>query len=404
MALAGNVEIRQITKTTLCENFQPTISGDGAAVAFLSDCQIIPGKNVDQNYEVFLYDFDKKTFTQITETTVRHATNQPAINDDGSRVAFMSTADLVSGKNADGNAEIFLFDARSGRLTQVTQTAPPVANSSPSLDGKGDRLLFLSVADLVRGGNLDGSVEAFLFERPKARFTQVTRIEAGPASPSGPTPPPISGAVLTHDGRKAVIVSTADLAEGTQTRGAARLFVYDVATKATRPVPATAGVGEHLHGPPVVNGDGSRIVVVSDASHAALAEPVGPDSGHAASPSARQGLVLLDAATGAANVLLEAGECGMQKPTIDAAGATIAFSSSCDFVGGNADFGLPNIEVFAVRVSTRAVTQITHTIRDFNHTPSIDRAGQRIAFGSDRDIHRGGNLDENSEIFVATLP
>jgi Tol biopolymer transport system component len=113
--------------------------------------------------------------------------------------------------------------------------------------------------------------------------------------------------------------------------------------------------------------------------------------------------VVLDTATGETTRLLSAGNCRIDDPSVNGDATVVVFASTCDFVGTNQDRGQPNLEVFVYRSATGSVTQLTHTIRDFNHTPSVDRSGRRIAFGSDRDIHRGGNLDENSEIFLAVL-
>jgi Tol biopolymer transport system component len=82
---------------------------------------------------------------------------------------FSSSADLLPGQNADGNAEIFLFDAAADRLTQLTRTAPPAANNAPSVDGAGRAVVFLSTGDLVKGQNRDGSAEVFSLDLPGGR-------------------------------------------------------------------------------------------------------------------------------------------------------------------------------------------------------------------------------------------
>src|SRR5262249_49787279 len=65
------------------------------------------------------------TFEQITQ--IHHHPQileelDPAISGDGTRIAFQSFADLT-GENADGTDEIFLFDTVTGRLTQVTRAS-----------------------------------------------------------------------------------------------------------------------------------------------------------------------------------------------------------------------------------------------------------------------------------------
>jgi len=401
LALAASLEIQQITVTTLCENFQPTISGDGKRVVFLSNCEIIPGSNKDQNYEIFHYDTETKRFIQITDTTRTTKfdvpeNNQPTTNQDGSLVAFRSSLDILQGQNADGNPEIFLYDAKAKSLTQLTHTLPPAINTGPSLSGDGERVVFLSSADLVPGENREGKTEIFLFEKKTGKFAQLTHI---PASSPGKESVPrsvLSSAVISRDGNKVVISSEADLVPGENKDGASQFFIYDVAKKNITQLThmkGNPGTMSHQHGPPALNDDATRLAFLSMS---------GLD--HSDHEAGQPGIFLLDLSTQSITPLVKAPNCLLHNPTMNGDGTRVAFSSTCDFIGENNDPGVRNEEIFLSNTTTKAITQLTHTLRDFNHTPSIDRSGARIAFGSDRDIHRGSNLDENSEIFLAVLP
>jgi Tol biopolymer transport system component len=95
--------------------------------------------------------------TQITNTTVGNNFS-PAINATGSRIAFVSNSDLVGG-NADGNSEIFLWDASTG-FSQITNTTSGISET-PAINAAGNRIAFHSDADLV-GTNGDRNNEIFL--------------------------------------------------------------------------------------------------------------------------------------------------------------------------------------------------------------------------------------------------
>ena len=402
LALAASIDIQQITVTTLCENFQPTISGDGKRVVFLSDCEIIPGSNKDQNYEVFLYDTETKRFIQITDTTRTTKfnfpeNNQPTTNQDGSLVAFRSSLDLIHGQNADGNPEIFLYDTKAKSLTQLTHTSPPVVNTGPFLSGDGDKVVFLSSADLVPGENRDGKTEVVLFEKKTGRFSQLTHTPSSSAS-TGSVGKGISitGAAVSHDGTKVVISSTADLVQGENKDGGSQFFIYDLTKKNMTQLTHMKGMPEmgHQHGPPALNDNATRLAFLSmsgldHSNHETGGEPA---------------IVLLDVSKATPTTVATASNCQIHEPSINGDGTRITFASTCDFIGENKDPGGSNMEIFFYNTTSKTMTQLTHTLRDFNHTPSIDRSGSRIAFGSDRDIQRGSNLDENSEIFFAVLP
>ena len=101
-----------------------------------------------------------QTFTQITNSTLG-GNFDPSINADGTRIAFNSDRDLT-GSNADGNCELFLWTSGSG-FTQITNTTGG-CNEVPSINSDGTRIAFETDRDLTPGspGNVDGNVEIFL--------------------------------------------------------------------------------------------------------------------------------------------------------------------------------------------------------------------------------------------------
>ena len=89
-------------------------------------------------------------------------------------------------------------------------------------------------------------------------------------------------------------------------------------------------------------------------------------------------------------------------PSIDDAGERVAFFSDRDLTGGNSDH---NFEIFLAQIDANqavTLTQLTTTTDGSNIFPSITAAGRRIAFMSDRDL-TGGNPDLNPEIFILDL-
>lgn len=154
--------ISQVTHTgSGVTNEQPSITSDGHYIAFASNGNEA-GDNADGNREIFLY--DGSSITQITNSTLG-TNSQPSISDDGERIAFASNNDLVTGDNTDANQEIFVavLDPAPITFDQVTVTADPVVNSHPSMDEFGSRVAFVSNGDLT-GDNTEGNPEIFLAE------------------------------------------------------------------------------------------------------------------------------------------------------------------------------------------------------------------------------------------------
>ena len=90
-------------------------SGRNAGMAgriFASTANLDPSVgNSDHNFDLFVYDKGTSKFIQITNTTVPSDSNlsqgDPKFSDDGTRIVFVSEADLV-GQNDAHNFEVFL--------------------------------------------------------------------------------------------------------------------------------------------------------------------------------------------------------------------------------------------------------------------------------------------------------
>ena len=144
---ANTAVLTQVTQTTRGFNILPSISGNGQYIAFASDRDLVPGSNPDGNTEIFRAQIQAGggiTFTQVTHTTAG-VNDQPRINDDGTRIAFVSDHNLDS-NNGDNNREVFLATIGSGGQATFTQISDTTSGSTgaPSIDSNGQRVAFVS--------------------------------------------------------------------------------------------------------------------------------------------------------------------------------------------------------------------------------------------------------------------
>ena len=93
---------------------------------------------------------------------------------------------------------------------------------------------------------------------------------------------------------------------------------------------------------------------------------------------------------------------GNSEPSINADGTRIAFYSDRDLTPGSPGNADGNWEIF-LWTQGSGITQITSSTAGFNFNPSINADGTRIAFRSSSDL-TGGNADGNWEIFLAGSP
>jgi Tol biopolymer transport system component len=140
--------------------FSPAVSDDGRRTAFASSFDLA-GQNPDHSNELYLRDVPARTSPALTRRTVG-GVSEVRINAAGSRVAFVSTADLV-GRNDDGSPEVYLrdFGGPVARTTQILPTNNTSTTSSVDIDRAGRRVVFASTGNPL-GENGDGNSEIYL--------------------------------------------------------------------------------------------------------------------------------------------------------------------------------------------------------------------------------------------------
>ena len=112
---------------------------------------------------------------------------------------FTSTGNLT-GQNADGNPEIFVYEIVAGQFHQLTNTVAPVVNKTPFTSDSAKCIVFASTGDIDNNdgsddsnvgpgySNPDGSQEVFLYtvadnaNFPSGYFTQISSGPAGTSS------------------------------------------------------------------------------------------------------------------------------------------------------------------------------------------------------------------------------
>ena len=133
-------------------NLNPSISGDGLIIAFEAT-EDVAGAGGRENFRAIRAQVNNQapTFRQMAAARAP----APAISQNGSLIAFAALDDPL-GANADGNSEIFLYDASTNSLRQVTVTSPGDAslrsrngNYQPSISDDGRFIAFESNRDFV---------------------------------------------------------------------------------------------------------------------------------------------------------------------------------------------------------------------------------------------------------------
>ena len=364
--------IAQITSTTGRFNDNPSISGDGSRIAFDSTADLTGG-NPDGNREIFVYD-RANGFTQVTNTAAAAGIGginvTASISGNGTCVAFVSFADLTGG-NGDHGEEIFLYNAVTSNITQITTgNSDSQASRSPSISADGTRIAFHSFADLT-GDNADHNSEIFLFDATTAGLTQITNT----------TVRECFDAAISGDGKRIAFQSDANL-NGGNVDGNNEIFLYDTVTSNFTQITDSAA---RSNDSPSINDDGTRIVFDSNADLT---------GGNA---DGNREIFLFDTTTDNLKQLTNSTAGGSGNTSISGDGTRIAFLSTSNLTGGNPNFSL---EMFLFDTAASSITQLTNSSGEYR-SPSISADGTQVAFTSTANLS-GTNADQNKEVFLAT--
>lgn len=146
--------LQAVTNTTGCDNTQPSIANNGTRIAFRSTCNAITGAGTTAKV-VYAQNATPGagawTTTAFMGTTAGCIGEGPAISKsatggtaNGRYVFFESNCNLVAG-NADGNREIYRYDSNgAGSLRQVTSTSGAVFNSGASTSASNGQFVWFT--------------------------------------------------------------------------------------------------------------------------------------------------------------------------------------------------------------------------------------------------------------------
>ena len=382
------------------------VSNDGKRIVFDS-INDYNGKNVDSNTEIYVYDVDARSVIQITDTadikdpadstkTLFRINNvTPAISGDGTKIVFVSNADLGDAKNDDRNYEVYLAslprNSTTASISRITDT-----------DKNTDTEVVKEIANNYAPGiNDNGSVITFVSTRRASK-----PIDGGPlgfnASKEGPNGDQTDPTKLTDPD------------------GNGELFIYNAATRgfaqvtASRDVDATSNfVVRGFNSAPLLSGDGRSLVFISgfnypgananknsDFNGEIFIYKIGDPMNTVTQVTDTTGTAIVPAfnaligqyfvnSTAPMNVL------NSVTHPLSSDGSLLVFESAGNFTNNNAD---KTRELWLYNVNTKAYTQITNQTLadpdpakltqdqlkkiDYNFLPSINSTGAHISFGS----------------------
>ncbi|MFZ6028390.1 MAG: CHAP domain-containing protein [Chloroflexota bacterium] len=167
------------------EATQPSISADGRFVAFASNASnLVPG-DANGVADIFVYDRQRGEMRLISVSSTGMQANalsaRPAISADGRVVAFESLASNLVAGDTNGVSDIFVHDLLAGETSRVSVSVNGEEGNGwsekASISGNGHVVAFVSAADNLFPGDANAAWDAFTYDRLTG-FLQ--RISIGP--------------------------------------------------------------------------------------------------------------------------------------------------------------------------------------------------------------------------------
>lgn len=132
----------------------PALSGDGRYVAFSSPADNLVPDDTNRSEDVFVHDLVTRQTTRVSESSTGAQANKgsmlPHISADGRYVTFVSYADNLVPGDVNGVSDVFVHDLVTGETTRVSVSTAGVAanddSSGPFISGNGRYVLFRSDA------------------------------------------------------------------------------------------------------------------------------------------------------------------------------------------------------------------------------------------------------------------
>jgi Tol biopolymer transport system component len=137
------------------------ISGDGSRVVFSSIASNLTSGDSNGVEDVFLYDTATGDLVNIT-AGANGASRWSGLSADGSTIVFASGADNLTAGDTNGVDDIFLYDIESGTFTNITAGANG-SSYTPMVSADGHALSFASDADNLSANDVNGTTDVFLY-------------------------------------------------------------------------------------------------------------------------------------------------------------------------------------------------------------------------------------------------
>lgn len=248
-----------------------SISADGRYVTFDSDASNLVAGDNNQITDIFLYDAKTKKVTLVSRgldgKTAKGQSLQSEISADGSHVVYSSSAENIVKGDSNHAEDVFAYDVAAGttQLISVAEdgTQGDGGSFNPSVSGDGLFVTFWSFATNFSSSDDNQQGDVFVRTTDSPKITLVSHTPDGQSGDNESDDPAIA-----TDGRSIAFQSAASDLDPADTNGFTDIYRYDIDSGAVTLVSATPAGGPPNDSSflPALSGDGGYVTFESVAS------------------------------------------------------------------------------------------------------------------------------------------
>ncbi len=347
-------------------SFEPSISGDGRFVVFVSEADNLVPDDTNEVDDVFVHDRQTGQTTRVSVglggLEANNFSFQPSISGDGRSVVFASDADNLVPNDTNDAADIFVHDRQTGRTTRVnvSDTGREANDSSflPSISANGRVVAFETPADNLVPDDTNDEQDVFVHDMDTGQTIRVSlnlqrqQIDHESRAPS-----------VSSDGRLVAFQTTLEID--------ADVLIHDLSTGLVTRLAEGIILGGAAN--PSISGDGQVISFVEENSRF---------------------LSVYDRRTARTDIINT--DENDSRPSISADGRFVAYGPEDN------DF---RRAVFVYELETGDITRVSvdrdgNPIESASFSPSISAQGRYIAFASNGENLVPDDNNESTDVFV----
>lgn len=238
-------------------SLNPALSGNGQKLVFQSRASNLATNYLNGASDIFVADLQSGALSLVSQSPLGNGDSvSPAINGDGTKVAFASDANNLVANDKNNSRDVFLKDLQSGAIKLISADANgSVANQfsdNPSISTDGTKIAFRSYATSLTNTGSSGYSNIFLKDFASNKMLLVSNGLNGQEVNGNSWNP-----VLSPDGKTLAFVSEASNLVKDDTNAAADIFVYQLEKGTLARIGDNTSTGDSLA--PAFSGDSAKI-------------------------------------------------------------------------------------------------------------------------------------------------